>query len=86
VKDIVDKSSLHNSIIIYVSGNGDGNRHSHNNIPVILDGSRGETLAAGGHVKSKACPMTDLYLSMLDRMGVQRVARLGDSSGRLGWI
>jgi hypothetical protein len=60
VKDIVGKSLLHNSIIIYVSGNGDGNRQNHNNIPVILAGSRGGTLAAGGHVKSKARPMTDL--------------------------
>jgi hypothetical protein len=73
-------------MIVYGSGNGDGNCHNHNNLPLILAGSGGGTLAAGRHVKFKARPMTDLYLSMLDRMGVGGVPRLGDSTGRVEGI
>ena len=86
VKDIDGKSLLHNSMIVYGSGNGDGNRHNHNNLPLILAGSGGGTLTAGRHVKFKARPMTDLYLSMLDRMGIDGVPRLGDSTGRVEGI
>jgi hypothetical protein len=66
--------------------NGDGNRHNHDNLPVILAGPGCGTLDAGRHIKFKARPMTDLYLSMLDRMGVGGVPRLGDSTGRVEGI
>ena len=44
VKDIDGKSLLHNSMIVYGSGNGDGNRHTHSNLPLILAGSAGGAL------------------------------------------
>jgi hypothetical protein len=59
-KDIDGKSLLHNSMIVYGSGNSDGNRHNHNDLPLILAGSGGGTLTAGRHVKFKARPMTDM--------------------------
>ena len=31
---------LHNSMIVYGSGNADGNRHTHDNLPVVLAGRR----------------------------------------------
>ena len=86
VKDIDGKSLLHNSMIVYGSGNADGNRHTHSNLPVILAGSAGGSLAAGRHVKFKSQPMSNLYLTMLDRMGVADVPRLGDSTGRIQGI
>jgi hypothetical protein len=86
IKDIDGKSLLHNSMIVYGSGNGDGNRHNHDNLPVILAGSAGGTFLPGRHVKFKSQPMSNLYLSMLDRMGVAEVPRLGDSTGRIQGI
>ena len=86
VKDVDGKSLLHNSMIVYGSGNADGNAHTHANLPVILAGAGGGTLETGRNVKFKSRPMTDLYLSMLDRMGVDGVPRLGDSTGRLWGI
>lgn len=82
-KDVDGKSLLHNSMIVYGSGNADGNRHSHTNLPVILAGAGGGTLTPGRYVKHKSAPMSNLLLSMADRMGAQNVERLGDSSGRL---
>ena len=39
-KDVDGNSLLHNSMIVYGSGNADGNRHTHTNLPIILAGAR----------------------------------------------
>jgi hypothetical protein len=85
-KDVDGKSLLHNSMIVYGSGNADGNRHSHVNLPVILAGSGGGSLTPGRFVDFNSKPMSNLLLSMADRMGAQNVERLGDSTGRLQGI
>ncbi len=85
-KDIDGKSVLDNSMIVYGCGIGDGNRHNHTDLPVILAGHGGGTLQPGRHVRYEgAIPLTNLYLSMLDRMGV-KAERLGDSDGRVADI
>ena len=40
-RDVDGNSLLHNSMIVYGSGNADGNRHTHTNLPVILAGKGG---------------------------------------------
>ena len=81
--DVDGKSLLHNSMIVYGSGNADGNRHSHVNLPVLLAGSGGGTLTPGRFVKHGGVPMSNLLLSLADRMGAQGMERLGDSTGRV---
>jgi hypothetical protein len=85
-KDMDGKSLLSNSMIVYGSGNGDGNRHTHSNLPLILAGGGGGSLSTGHYVKYKSRPMSNLFLSMLDRMGIDQVERLGDSTGRIEGI
>ncbi len=85
-KDVDGQSLLHNSMIVYGSGNSDGNRHTHVNLPVILAGAGGGTLTPGRHAKFGGKPMSNLLLSMADRLGVQGVERLGDSTGRLAGV
>jgi hypothetical protein len=83
MKDADGTSVLHNSMLVYGSAIGDGNRHNHDDLPVVLAGAGGGTLQPGRHVKLKtATPMTNLYMSMLDRMGVT-AERVGDSTGVL---
>jgi hypothetical protein len=83
-KDVDGNSLLHNSQIVYGSGNSDGNRHSHTNLPIILAGRAGGTLTPGRYTKFNDEPVTNLYLSMMDRIGSsQKVERFGDSTGRL---
>ena len=82
-KDVDGNSLLHNSMIIYGSGNADGNRHTHTNLPVILAGSGGGTLTPGRFAKFGGVPMSNLLLGMADRMGAKSIERLGDSTGRL---
>jgi len=79
-------SLLENSMIVYGSGNADGNRHTHVNLPVILAGGGGGSLTPGRHVKFSPTPMSNLLLSLADRIGATGVERLGDSTGRLEGI
>ncbi len=73
---------LEHSIIVYGSGIADGNRHTHHDLPVLVAGG-GSALKTGRHIRYPSeTPMTNLYLSLLDRVGVQ-VEALGDSTGKL---
>ncbi|MEO5804338.1 MAG: DUF1552 domain-containing protein [Verrucomicrobiota bacterium] len=74
---------LDNCMIVYGSGIGDGNAHNHDNLPVLFAGRGGGSIQLGRHVRfEKETPMTNLYLSMLDRMEIP-VERIGDSTGKL---
>ncbi len=75
-----DKTLLDRVAIIYGSGLADGDRHTHEDLPVVLVGGG---LGTGRHLVSPPeTPMTNLYLTLLDRIGV-RSESLGDSTGRL---
>jgi hypothetical protein len=73
---------LDNSMIVYGSGLGDGNAHNHDNLPILLAGRGGGTITPGRHLKvDKGTPLNNVFVSMLDRVGVQ-VDHFGDSTGR----
>jgi len=82
--DIDGNSLLHNSRIVYGSGNADGNRHTHENLPLLLAGGGGGQLAGGRFVQHGNKPMSNLFLSLADQAGVTDLERFGDSTGRLG--
>jgi len=74
---------LDNSLIVYGGGIGDGDRHNHDDLPVLLAGRGGGAIRTGRHVRcEKETPMTNLYLSMMDLLGAP-VERIGDSTGPL---
>ena len=78
-----DGSLLDHSMIVYGSGLSDGNRHAHDHLPVILAGRAGGSIKSGRHVIYPAeTPMANLYVAMLDRMGVPRES-FGDSKAEL---
>ena len=83
-QDADGQTILHNSMIVYGCGNSDGNRHTHSDLPVVLAGNGGGALNPGRYVQNEAKPMCNLYLDMLDQMGVPSLERFGDSTGRLG--
>jgi len=77
---------LDNTMIVYGSSIADGNRHQHTNLPVILAGGGNGSLATGRHITApEGTPMTNLYLSLLERMNVS-ARRIGDSTGKLDMI
>jgi len=78
-----ERTLLDNCMVMYGGGIGDGNRHNHDDLPIAFFGKAGGTIATGRHVRyPRNTPLNNLYLSMLDRMGVS-IDKLGDSKGRL---
>jgi hypothetical protein len=74
---------LDNSMIVFGGGISDGDMHNHDNLPILVAGNGGGTFATGRHVTyTDGTPLTNLFLFMLDRVGV-REDRIGDSTGRL---
>jgi len=81
-----DGTLLDHVMITYGSGLSDGNAHDHADLPLVLAGRGGGTLKPGRLVRHpKETPMANLFVAMLDRMGVP-VESLGDSKGRLGYL
>jgi hypothetical protein len=74
---------LDNCMVVYGSAISDGNSHSHFNLPVLVAGGARGTIKTGRHFKvAEDTPMTNLYMTLLDRMGV-RADHVGDSTGKL---
>jgi hypothetical protein len=70
-------------LLLYGSGNGDGNRHNHDDLPILLLGKGGGSIDAGRHVVyPKNTPLNNLFLALFDRMGAP-TERFGDSTGKL---
>jgi hypothetical protein len=81
-EDVDGQSLLHHSMILYGSGNADGNRHTHVNLPLVMAGAGGGAFKPGRFVKAKNQPITNLFLNMADAMGADGIERHGDSTGR----
>jgi hypothetical protein len=78
-----DGTLLDNCLIVYGSGLSDGNRHNHDDLPVLLAGRGGGSVDPGRHVVyPQETPMCNLLLSVAQRAGVQ-ADRFGDSTGPL---
>lgn len=74
---------LDNVMIVYGSGLSDGNRHKHENLPLLLAGRGGGSIEPGRHIiYEQGTPVTNLYLTLLERLGVQ-ADKIGDSTGRV---
>ncbi len=75
---------LDNSMVVYGAGISDGNAHNHDNLPILLAGGGAGTIKQQGQHLNFApnTPLNNLFLSLLDRMGVH-AETIGDSTGRL---
>ena len=78
-----DGTLLDNCVIQYGSALSNGNEHSPENLPILLAGGGGGRLVTGQHLRvDDKTPMTNLYRSVLDNVGVH-TEKIGDSTGRL---
>jgi hypothetical protein len=78
-----DATLLDNSMIVYGAGLGDGNRHTHEDLPTLLAGRGGKAFKTGHRiVYRRETPIANLYLTLMDRMGVN-TEHFGDATGRL---
>ncbi|HYP07968.1 MAG TPA: DUF1552 domain-containing protein [Bryobacteraceae bacterium] len=78
-----DGTLLDNCMIVYGAGLADGNRHAHEDLPTLIAGRGGKTIKSGRRIVCrKETPMSNLFVSMMDRMNVP-VEQFADSTGRL---
>lgn len=75
-------SLLDNCAIVYGSGLAWGRLHNRDNVPVLLAGGGGGTIAGGRHIHYRGRPLADLFLTLLERAEVE-VDRVADSTGPL---
>ena len=81
-----DGTLLDHTMLLYGAGLSNPNEHSHIDLPLSLVGGRPGHLDGGHHLQYPIdTPMTNLLLSILDKVGVE-VERLGDSTGRLSLL
>ncbi|MEQ1831094.1 MAG: DUF1552 domain-containing protein, partial [Pirellula sp.] len=74
---------LDNSMVVFGAGISDGDRHNHDDLPTLIAGGAAGTLKTGLHrVYQPNTPMSNLFVSMLGRLGAP-VEKLGDSTGPL---
>ncbi|MEE2934403.1 MAG: DUF1552 domain-containing protein [Planctomycetota bacterium] len=74
---------LDHCMIVYGSGISDGDRHNHDDLPILLAGAAGGRIKTGRHIRYKnGTPLCNLYLWMMHQMGAKADA-FGDSSGTL---
>jgi hypothetical protein len=81
-----DGTLLDHCMVAYGSGNSDGNRHNHDDLPILVAGKGCGTLQSGRHVRfPRETPLNNLWLTLLDRLQIN-VPTLGDSTGRLNGL
>lgn len=82
-KDVDGKSLLHNSMVVYGGAISDGDRHNHDDLPILVAGAAGGRFKPGKHVHlGGRVPLSNLYVRMLKEFGVES-KRFGDSTGSL---
>jgi hypothetical protein len=78
-----DGSLLDHSILVYVTGMGDGDHHTPIDLPIAIVGGGCGKLAGNRHLKyALNTPFMNLGVSLLDKVGVH-VDQIADSTGRL---
>jgi hypothetical protein len=82
----VDGSLVDNSMVVYGAGLADGNSHIHSDLPTLIVGRAGSYIKPGRRiVYRKETPMCNLFLTMMDRMGLH-MDQFGDSTGHLNGL
>src|SRR5262245_24256456 len=81
-----DGTLLDHCMLVYGSGNSDGNRHNHDDLPILLAGKGCGNIRTGRHVRYRRdTPLNNLWLALLGRMNCN-LERLGDSTGTLSGL
>ena len=80
-EDSDGRPMIDNVMLLYGAAIADGNRHTHRNLPALLVGGGAGKLHPGRYVDAGNVPMSNMFVTMLDHMGVH-VDAFGDSTGR----
>ncbi len=82
--DGVDGENLLQNTAVFISSEiSDGNRHNHDDMPVIIAGQCGGAFNTGRHVRHTGQPVSNLFISMLNAVGAPTAAFGDDGTGPL---
>ncbi len=76
-------SVLDNSAIFYGGAIANGNDHNHDNLPAILAGGGSGTLTPGRFLQLESQPMSNLFVSLANRLEMPELDSFGDATGRI---
>lgn len=80
------RSLLDSTALVYGAGISDGDRHNHDQLPILLAGRAGGRLKGGQHrVFEPRTPLNNLYMNLLDWNG-GRMENFGDATGALNGL
>jgi hypothetical protein len=78
-----DGTLFDHSMLLYGSSMSNGNQHDHDPLPIALLGGASGALQGNRHIVTPAhTPMSNLLLSMLDKLGIHQDT-FGDSTGKI---
>jgi hypothetical protein len=79
-----DGNLLDHSLVVYGSPMGDSHVHEHKRVPVFLMGHANGALQGNLHLRCpQGTPMANLLLTVVRRLGLTDVEKIGDSTGEL---
>ena len=79
-------SLLDRTLIVLSSDVSDGNRHNHDDMPLLLVGRLGSAITPGRHLRYPGQPLSNLYLSILHAVGAPQLRFGDDSTGPLSGL
>ena len=83
VRENNGKTLLENSMVVYGSGISDGDRHNHDDLPILLAGRGAGRIQTGRHIRyENGTPLCNLYLWMMRQMGA-KAESFGDSTSEI---
>ncbi|HIE95328.1 MAG TPA: DUF1552 domain-containing protein [Acidobacteria bacterium] len=78
-----DGTLLDHMVMLYGAGMSDSNRHDNRGLPLVMVGGGSGHLKPAGHIRyEERTPISNLHLTILDKMGVP-VDQMSDSTGKL---
>ncbi|MEE2964564.1 MAG: DUF1552 domain-containing protein [Acidobacteriota bacterium] len=78
-----DGTLLDHMVMLYGAGMSDSNRHDNKGLPLVMVGGGSGHLKPAGHIRyAERTPISNLHLTILDKMGVP-VDQMSDSTGKL---
>ena len=79
-----DGNLLDHSLVVYGSPMGDSHVHEHKRVPVFLMGHANGAFEGNLHLRCRqGTPMANLLLTVVRRLGLTDIEKIGDSTGEL---
>ena len=85
-KELDGTSLLDSCVVLFTSDMGLGNSHDHTNLAPVLLGKAGGALNVGRAIDAKGAPLGNLYVSLLQAMGVDARTFGEDGVAPLGGV